>query len=205
MPPPSPPALDDVLSQMSQRDFSSTQLFRTNSEYFNRSKYNGTTTAIGLPAFDNQRPFSQGVYNSHQSDQNRQNSWLTSGSQLALSTNLQPSLLIDDQNNHEDEYLEVVQDSPELFSQWMELEHTDKSEGMYAIFCYTKATSLSLGGLGPASFFTSESVGAARGPPSILPLIFACPSASMNRFPREIKAKSLDIVLKLNFVPFIRF
>lgn len=169
MPPPSPPALDDVLSQMSQRDFSSTQLFRTNSEYFNRSKYNGTTTAIGLPAFDNQRPFSQGVYNSHQSDQNRQNSWLTSGSQLALSTNLQPSLLIDDQNDHEDEYLEVVQDSPELFSQWMELEHTDKSEGMYAIFCYTKATSLSLGGLGPASFSPVRVSGRHVVPPQFCP------------------------------------
>ena len=130
MPPPSPPTLDDVLSQMSQRDFSSTQLFRTNSEYFNRSKNNSTTKTIGLPAFDNQRPFPQGVYSSQQSGQNRQNSWLTSGSQLAYSTNSQPSLLIDDENDYEDEDLEVIQDSPELFSQWMELEHTGKSEGI---------------------------------------------------------------------------
>ena len=123
--------LDDILSQMSQRDLSSTQLFRSNSEYFDnvKNKSYSSTKTVELPSFNIERAFPHVSYSSQLGSQNRHNKWLTSGSQPTYSTYSQPSLFIDNDDDYEDEV--VIQDSPELFTQQPDLQpdHTENSQG----------------------------------------------------------------------------
>ncbi|KAJ7379369.1 hypothetical protein OS493_016605 [Desmophyllum pertusum] len=136
MPPPSPPMLDDILSQMSQRELSSTQLFRSNAaEYFNNAR-NKASSSIDLSSFG------KGGASFHNSQLNHKhsNDWFASGSQITHSGYLQPSQLTinEEETDYGDE--EVVQDSPELFTQRSDfhlygdpfetpdLEHAENSE-----------------------------------------------------------------------------
>lgn len=133
MAPPSPPMLDDILSQMSQRDFPSTQLFRSNSEFFNNNAASiGTSTAVDL--LDNERSF---LHSSTYSRYSRQihDKWIPSEAQISHSRYSQPSLFIDDEDDYGGD--ESLQGSPELFSQRSDL-HTDPtkdSEGRTANVC----------------------------------------------------------------------
>lgn len=131
MPPPSPPMLDEILSQMSQRDLPSTQLFRSNSEYFDnvKNKSYSSTKTVDSPSFNIERVFPQGSYSSQLGSQNGHNKWLTGGSQTAHSTYSQPSVFIDDEYDYEDEM--GIQDSPELFTQQTDLylDHIENSQG----------------------------------------------------------------------------
>lgn len=143
MPPPSPPKLDDIPSQMSQRDLSSTQLFRSNSEYFNDTRTNYAPSNVAdMSSFSKRGASFQSSYGSQLS--RAHGDWLTSGSQLTGAGFLQPSLV----TNAEDEVYygdeDLIQDSPELFTQrddfnlqgapftTSELEHMGSSEGMKA-------------------------------------------------------------------------
>ena len=143
MAPPSPPKLDDVLSQMSQRDLSSTQLFRSNSRYFDDARTNYTPSNVAnLSSFGKRGASFQSSYGSQLSKAH--GDWLTSGSQLAYSRYLQPAEVAneDDGVDYGDE--EFIQDSPELFTQrddfnlqlqgapftTPDLEHMGSSEGM---------------------------------------------------------------------------
>lgn len=145
MQPPSPPMLDDILSQISQRDLSSTQLFRSNSEYFNNARKNKPYKAVDkLPSFGKQAfPF-QSSFGSQKSKKEH-GDWFSSGRSQPSQTQsryLQSSLLTNevDEADYGDE--EFIQDSPELFTQRSDfyghgaphtspdLEHQDDSEGM---------------------------------------------------------------------------
>ena len=132
MAPPSPPMLDDILSQMSQRDFPSTQLFRSNSEFFNSAASIGTATAVDL--LDNERSFLHSGFYSGHSSQNH-GKWITSEAHISHSRYSQPSLFIDDEDDYGGD--EILQDSPELFTQRSDF-HTDPtmdSEGRTANVC----------------------------------------------------------------------
>ena len=121
--------LDDILSQMSQRDFSSTQLFRSNSEFFNNTASIGTSTAVDL--LDNERSL---LHSSGHSSQNH-DKWITSEAHISHSRCSQPSLFIDDEDDYGGD--EILQDSPELFTQRSDF-HTDPtkdSEGRTANVC----------------------------------------------------------------------
>lgn len=130
MAPPSPPMLDDILSQMSQRDFPSTQLFRSNSEFFNNNAASiGTSTAVDL--FDNERSF---LHSNRHSSQNH-DKWITNEGHISHSRFPQPSLFIEDEDDYGGD--EILQDSPELFTQRSDF-HTDPtmdSEGRTANVC----------------------------------------------------------------------
>ena len=130
MAPPSPPMLDDILSQMSQRDFPSTQLFRSNSEFFNNNTASiGTSTAADL--LDNERSF---LHSSRHSSQNH-DKWITSEAHISHSRYSQPSLFIEDEDDYGGD--EILQDSPELFTQRSDF-HKDltvDSEGRAANVC----------------------------------------------------------------------
>lgn len=127
MPPASPPILNEIFSQVSQRELSSTQLFRSNSEYFDRTRnnvFNGNEASFN--PFDNKTAFSKSIY----FGQNRQKSSSFSDASLPLvpSQSLQ---LFENDDNDEYQYFdeEVIQDSPELFSQRMEFERGAKFDG----------------------------------------------------------------------------
>lgn len=129
MAPPSPPMLDDILSQISQRDFSSTQLFRSNSEFFNSAASIGTSTAVDL--LDNERSV---LHSSRHSSQNH-DKWITNEAHISHSRFSQPSLFIEDEDDYGGD--EILQDSPELFTQRSDF-HTDStmdSEGRTANVC----------------------------------------------------------------------
>ena len=147
MPPPSPPMLDDILSQMSQtqRDFSSTQLFRSNSEYFNNSRKNTpTNVAANRSSFDQRGSSFQGSFSSQLSQTH--NDWFTSGSQPSLTQSryTQPLLLTEEDDEAAYGAEQFIQDSRELFTQrsdlhvgggplaTSELEDMENSEGMSA-------------------------------------------------------------------------
>lgn len=130
MAPPSPPMLDDILSQMSQRDFPSTQLFRSNSEFFNNNAASiGTSTAADL--LDNERSF---LHSSRHSSQNH-DKWITSEAHISHSRYSQPSLFIEDEDDYGGD--EILQDSPELFTQRSDFhkDPTVDSEGRTANVC----------------------------------------------------------------------
>lgn len=119
MAPPSPPMLDDILSQMSQRDFPSTQLFRSNAEFFkNNAASIGTSTAIDL--LDDERSF---LHGSRHPSQNH-DKWITTEAHISPARYSQPSPFIDDQDDYGGD--EILQDSPELFTQRSDF-HTDPS------------------------------------------------------------------------------
>ena len=123
MPPASPPMLDNVLSQASQRDLSSTQLFRSNSEYFDRVKANFFTENLPASPFDNKNAFQKSVFAGQQFTHNQQN-------KLSQLVHSQSRLFIDDDDDDDYEYKDgEFQDSPELFSQVMEMEHATKFRG----------------------------------------------------------------------------
>ena len=141
MPPPSPPKLDDIPSQMSQRDLSSTQLFRSNSEYFNDTRTNfAPSNAADMSPFSKRGASFQSSYGSQLS--RAHGDWLTSGSQLTGARFLQPSLVTNAEDGvyYGDE--DLIQESPELFTQRDDfnlqgvpfttsvLEHMGSSEGM---------------------------------------------------------------------------
>lgn len=143
MPPPSPPMLDDILSQMSQRDFSSTQLFRSNSEYFNNARKNAPSNVADLSSFNKRGSSFRSSYSSQLSQAH--GDWFSSGSQPTQThaRYLQPSLLTNEEEleaDYGDD--EFIQDSPELFTQRSDfhvhgaplttsgLEHMENSEGM---------------------------------------------------------------------------
>ena len=110
--------LDDILSQMSQRDISSTQLFRSNSEHFNNVRRKALSNSIDLPSFD-KRALPQSSYGSQWNQ--KDSDWFAGSSQLSQSRHLQPSLLYNEEEaDYEDE--EIVQDSPELFTQHGDLQ-----------------------------------------------------------------------------------
>ena len=105
--------LDDILSQISQRDLSSTQLFRSNSEYFNNARSKVLSNSVDLSSFD-KRALPQSSYGSQWNQ--KDSDWFAGSSQLSHSRHLQPSLLYNEEEaDYEDE--EIVQDSPELFTQ----------------------------------------------------------------------------------------
>ena len=104
--------LDDIFSQISQRNFSSTQLFRSNSEYFDKTRNKSSTKSVDL-SFDYEIAFPKGTYQSHRGQNH--DKWFTGASHVSYSRNSKPSLFIDDEDGYEGE--EVVQDSPELFTQ----------------------------------------------------------------------------------------
>lgn len=127
---PSPPMLDDILSQTSQRDFPSTQLFRSNSEFFNNAASIGTSTAADL--LDNERSF---LHSSYRHSSQNHDKWITSEAHISNSRYSQPSLFIDDEDDYGGD--EILHDSPELFSQRSDF-HTDlskDSEGRTANVC----------------------------------------------------------------------
>ncbi|XP_078343088.1 putative ATP-dependent DNA helicase HFM1 [Oculina patagonica] len=118
VPPHSPPMLDDILSQMSQRDFSSTQLFRSNSEYFNNARKNAPSTVADLSSLNKRGSSFQSSFGSQMSQ--ARGDWFLSGSQPTQthSRYLQPSVLTNEEElevDYGDE--EFIQDSPELFTQ----------------------------------------------------------------------------------------
>ena len=116
MPPPSPPKLDEILSQMSQRDLSSTQLFRLNSEYFNDVRTNHAPSKVTtLSPFSKSGATFQSSYGSQLS--RAHGDWLTSGSQLTHSRYLQASQVANEEDEADYGEEEFIQDSPELFSQ----------------------------------------------------------------------------------------
>ena len=124
--------LDDILSQMSQRDFPSTQLFRSNSEFFNNNAAStGTSTAVDL--LDERSFLHSGTYSRH-SSQNH-DKWITNEAHISHSRYSQPSLFIDDEDDYGGD--EILQDSPELFSQRSDLltDPTKDSEGRTANVC----------------------------------------------------------------------
>lgn len=134
--------LDDIQSQMSQNDLSSTQLFRSNADYFNNSRFKTSSNSMDSSSFVTQAS----TPNSFASQGNQKESeWFVSSSQRTQSRYLQPSLLYDEEeadNAHE----VVAQDSPELFTQHSdfhlrgapfnasELDMED-SEGTIALLC----------------------------------------------------------------------
>lgn len=134
MPPPSPPKLDDIPSQ---RDLSSTQLFRSNSEYFNDTT---PSNVADMSPFSKRGASFQSSYGSQLS--RAHGDWLTSGSQLTGARFLQPSLVTNAEDGvyYGDE--DLIQESPELFTQRDDfnlqgapfttsvLEHVGSSEGM---------------------------------------------------------------------------
>ena len=127
MPPSSPPILNEIFSQVSQRELSSTQLFRSNSEYFDRTRNNILDGNVAsFTPFDNKNAFSKSIC----FGQNRQNSGLLSDPSLPLAPS-QSLQFIENDDNDECQYYdeEVIQDSPELFSQRMEIEHGAKFDG----------------------------------------------------------------------------
>lgn len=143
MPPPSPPKLDDISSQMSQRDFSSTQLFCSNSEYFNDTRTNyAPSNVVDMPPFCKRGTSFQSSYGSQLSRANED--WLTSGSQLTGARFLQPSQVTNKDYEADFGDEEFIHDSPELFTQrddfnlhgapftTSDLEHMGSSEGMKA-------------------------------------------------------------------------
>ncbi|KAL9959674.1 hypothetical protein ACROYT_G033017 [Oculina patagonica] len=110
--------LDDILSQMSQRDFSSTQLFRSNSEYFNNARKNAPSTVADLSSLNKRGSSFQSSFGSQMSQ--ARGDWFLSGSQPTQthSRYLQPSVLTNEEElevDYGDE--EFIQDSPELFTQ----------------------------------------------------------------------------------------
>lgn len=116
MPPPSPPKLDDILSQMSQRDLSSTQLFRSNSEYFNDARTNHAPSKVtDMSPFGKRGATFQSSYGSQLS--RASGDWLTSGSQLTHSRYLQASQVVNEEDEADYGDEEFIQDSPELFTQ----------------------------------------------------------------------------------------
>ena len=127
MPPASPPILNEIFSQVSQRELSSTQLFRSNSEYFDWTRnniFNGNEGSF--TPFENETAFSKSIY----FGQNRQNRSLFSDASLPLAPS-QSLQFIENDDNDEFQYFdeEVIQDSPELFSQRMEIEREAKFDG----------------------------------------------------------------------------
>lgn len=141
IPPPSPPKLDDILSQMSQRDLPSTQLFRSNSEYFSDASTNYTPSNVAdLSSFSKGRASFQSSYGSQLS--RAHGDWLTNGFQLTQSRYLQPSQVANEEDEADYGDEEFIQDSPELFTQrndfnlqgapftTSDLEHVGSSEGM---------------------------------------------------------------------------
>jgi len=116
MPSPSPPKLDDILSQMSQRDLSSTQLFRSNSEYFNDARTNHAPSKVtDMSPFGKRGATFQSSYGSQLS--RAPGDWLTSGSQLTHSRYLQASQVVNEEDEADYGDEEFIQDSPELFTQ----------------------------------------------------------------------------------------
>ncbi|RMX38482.1 hypothetical protein pdam_00016775, partial [Pocillopora damicornis] len=105
--------LDDIQSQMSQNNLSSTQLFRSNADYFNNRRFKTSSNSMDSSSFVTQAS----TPNSFASQWNQKESeWFVSSSQRTQSRYLQPSLLYDEEeadNAHE----VVAQDSPELFTQ----------------------------------------------------------------------------------------
>lgn len=116
MPPTSPPKLDDILSQMSQRDLSSTQLFRSNSEYFNNARTNHAPSKVtDMFSFNKRGDTFQSSYGSQLSRAHED--WLTSGSQLTDSRYFQASQVANEEDEADYGEEEFIQDSPELFTQ----------------------------------------------------------------------------------------
>ena len=116
MPPPSPPKLDDILSQMSQRDLSSTQLFHSNSEYFNNVRTNHAPSKVtDMFSFNKRGGAFQSSYGSQLSRAHED--WLTSGSQLTDSRYFQASQVANEEDEADYGEEEFIQDSPELFTQ----------------------------------------------------------------------------------------
>ena len=129
MPPAPPPMLDDVLSQVSQRGLSSTQLFRSNSEHFDKVKDKFfTEKLVGLSPFNDINHFPNSVHAGQQFSQNEHKN-LSGVSQLV---HLQSPPFIDDDDDYTYEDEKVIQDSPELFSQVMEAGCGTKFEGKRA-------------------------------------------------------------------------
>ena len=116
MPPPSPPKLDDVYSQMSQRDLSATQLFRSNSEYFNAAGTNHAPSKVtDMSSYSNRGASFQSSYGSQLSGTH--GDWLTSSPQLTRSRYLQESQVANEEDEADFGEEEFIQDSPELFTQ----------------------------------------------------------------------------------------
>ena len=116
MPPTSPPKLDDILSQMSQRDLSSTQLFRSNSEYFNNVRTNHAPSKVTDMSSSKKRGGTfQSSYGSQLSSAHED--WLTIGSQLTGSRYFQASQVANEEDEADYGEEEFIQDSPELFTQ----------------------------------------------------------------------------------------
>lgn len=126
---------------MSQRDFSSTQLFRSNSEYFNDARTNFAPSNVSdLSSFGKRRTSFQSSYGSQLS--RAHGDWLTNGSQLTHSRYLQPSQVANEEDEADYGDEEFIQDSPELFTQrddfnlqgapftTSDLEHVGSSGGM---------------------------------------------------------------------------
>ena len=116
MPPPSPPKLDDILSQMSQRDVSSTQLFRSNSEYFNNARTDHAPSKVtDISSFNKRGGTFQSSYGSQLNSV--RGDWLTSGSQQTYSRYHQASQEANEEDEADYGEEEFIQDSPELFTQ----------------------------------------------------------------------------------------
>lgn len=116
MPPTSPPKLDDILSQMSKRDLSSTQLFRSNSEYFNNARTNHAPSKVtDMFSFNKRGDTFQSSYGSQLSRAHED--WLTSGSQLTDSRYFQASQVANEEDEADYGEEEFIHDSPELFTQ----------------------------------------------------------------------------------------